>query len=56
MYTGRKKLSIKFELLKEKIHKMKRIRVECCRAPFLIVEADCWAFTGMDHQFHLVWK
>ena len=52
MYTGRKKFSIKFELLKEKIHKTKRIRVECCRAPGLIADAGCWAFTGMDHQFH----
>jgi len=51
---GRKKLSIKFELLKEKIQEMKRIRVECCRAPALTVEAYSWAFIGMDHQFRRI--
>jgi len=30
MYTGRKKLSIKFALLKVSMHKLKRIAVECC--------------------------
>jgi hypothetical protein len=50
MYTGRKKFSIKFELLKEKIHKTKRIRVECCRTPSFIGEADCWAFVGMNYS------
>ena len=49
---GRKKLSIKFALEKVNMHRLKRIRVECCWVSALTVEAYSWAFPGINHRFH----
>jgi hypothetical protein len=54
MYTGRKKLSIKFALLKAKVHKLKRIRVGCCRAPILTGEAGFWAVSSNESLLHQI--
>jgi len=54
MYTGRKKLSIKFALLKVSMHKLKRMGVEFCRAPILTGEVGFSVVSSNESLLHQI--